>query len=214
MGRDSSKKTRNASSIEIERAIIEWTTYYTSIFVRRSILIPLLLASAIGRDMHLGKGASESKPNHCIWDQPKKVYFMYVTRSGRYRFNHSIYYIYICHRSICLLAVFDWGIRPHDRETHLFLEKWCVLAFPSNHRRIRFQSLCFILSSLWVYSLWFLISLSLPTIPPLPSKVGARLANHLALGQELKERAKGKIGDGYLIQLERPACNSKVVPFL
>ena len=62
--------------------------------------------------------------------------------------------------------------------------------------------------------LWFLISLSLPTIPPLPSKVGARLANHLALGQELKERAKGKIGDGYLIQLERPACNSKVVPFL
>lgn len=35
--------------------------------------------------------------------------------------------------------------------------------------------------------LWFLISLSLPTIPPLPSK---GLANHLALGQELKERAQ------------------------
>ena len=38
--------------------------------------------------------------------------------------------------------------------------------------------------------LWFLISLSFPTIPPLPSKEGARLANHLALGQELKERAQ------------------------
>lgn len=56
--------------------------------------------------MHLGKGANESKPNHCLWDQPNIVYFMYVTQSGRYE-SIIAFNIYICHRLFCFLAVFD-----------------------------------------------------------------------------------------------------------
>lgn len=62
-----------------------------------------------------------------------------------------------------------------------------------------FQPSAYQLPELMLYPIQFvslfpffcnLISLSLSTIPPLPSKEGARLANHLALGQELKERAQ------------------------